>query len=210
MYQTSFKRLEDIYEPDLANKAWLRLDPKTGSSHRKTLEDHYEDISVLKLPDQVPENVRFHFDTARNLLLYSWFVWRFRAVATLYSYAGLELALRIRCLEAKVIEPNSRCGLRRLLKEAADRRWLDVTHLTEYINLDENQKAALERWRLVFDDDLAQNWAPQVDPSRFAEMLFNYIPGTRNELAHGTTNLWGNPLMTLLTCRDLIAQLFVA
>jgi len=203
-----FKSLEEVYGPDLANQAWVRIDSGAENIRARTIEDHYSDVSGLALSGGVPEEVRLHFDTARNLLLYSWFVWRFRSVSMLYAYAGLELALRLRCTQAGLIDPDDTPGLSYLLKKAMEWCWIDVSKLTEFKTIDRNQRAALERRRPVPGDEVALHWAPQVDPGEFAEMLFKYIPDLRNELAHGTNSQWGNPFVTLLTCRDLIDQLY--
>lgn len=198
----TLKPLETICEADPRQAAFGRLDRGATSTRSKTIEDHYSDVLLTALPDHAPEDIRTHFDIARNLLLYSWFVWRFAWAAQLYAYASLELALRRRASNDDAIDQDSLPGLGRLLR-------IDVERLDEYIELDRNQREALDRWLQVYPEgDLALNWAPQVDPAKYTAMLARSIPYFRNELAHGTTSLWGNPLGTIIRCRDLIAQVF--
>jgi hypothetical protein len=46
-----------------------------------TLAERYADVSQFELIQSVPLNVRVHFETAKNLYLYAWFVYRFYPVA---------------------------------------------------------------------------------------------------------------------------------
>jgi hypothetical protein len=205
----ALKPLAELCEADPRQAAFARLDRGAAEVRPKTIEDHYSDVLLTALPARVPEDVRTHFDIARNLLLYSWFVWRFLWAAQLYAYASLELALRTRAIRDGAIGRKSRANLDKLLRIALERRWIDVERLSEYIELDRNQKQALERWLRVYPEgDLALNWAPQVDPAKYTAMLAKAIPSSRNELAHGTTALWGNPFGTVVRCRDLISHVF--
>ncbi|MEP6875766.1 MAG: hypothetical protein ABI887_15505 [Burkholderiales bacterium] len=47
-----------------------------GTSRPFGQEDRYENISRFELHGDVCTDVRVHFDTARNLYLYAWFVVR--------------------------------------------------------------------------------------------------------------------------------------
>jgi hypothetical protein len=53
-------------------------------------------ISGLQLREWVPSDVRIHFETAKNVLLYAWCVYRFHMVAEQYALSTLEFALRER------------------------------------------------------------------------------------------------------------------
>lgn len=61
-----------------------------------TLADRYEDIRSFELNPAVPHSIRVHFETAKNLYLYSWFVYRFFPVAEQQALTSLEFALRER------------------------------------------------------------------------------------------------------------------
>ena len=51
-----------------------------GTSRPFGQEDRYENMSSFELLHEVPADERVHFDTARNLCLYAWFVYRFHVV----------------------------------------------------------------------------------------------------------------------------------
>jgi hypothetical protein len=65
--------------------------------------NRWEAISPLQLGPEVPEAIAIHFETAKNILLYAWFVYRFHMVAEQYVLSTLELALRERLLRDKLI-----------------------------------------------------------------------------------------------------------
>src|SRR5262249_31064556 len=68
----SFRDLARVFTVDPRYKSRAVLDPNTGV-RPMTIDDHWRDIDALVLHDGVPRLIRVHFDTARNLLLYSWF-----------------------------------------------------------------------------------------------------------------------------------------
>ena len=58
------------------------------------VSDIHKRLSDIVLTKEAPEDVRTAFETARNLMLYTWFVFEFQTVAELQAYGVLELALR--------------------------------------------------------------------------------------------------------------------
>jgi len=62
----------------------------------KALEDHYDAVARITLHDGVPRQIFVKFETAKNLNLFSWFVYRFHSAARSHVYECLEFALRIR------------------------------------------------------------------------------------------------------------------
>jgi hypothetical protein len=92
----ALKPLNEVFTPDSRHSIFVILDPKTGSIRPKTIEDHYSVIKNFNLDNTVPEEIYTHFETARNLLLYAWFVYRFIPVAEMQAYSSLEFALRAR------------------------------------------------------------------------------------------------------------------
>src|SRR5258706_5303251 len=60
------------------------------------LADLHERLSSWPFSKGVPENVKVQFETAKNLMLYAWFVFEFQTVAELQAFGALELALRQR------------------------------------------------------------------------------------------------------------------
>jgi hypothetical protein len=209
MDDDTLKPLDSIFEPDPLSRIWARIDMSAGEIHPKTLSDHYADVAALRLPANVPEEIRRHFDIARTALLYSWFAWNLRPVAELYAYVTLELALRHEAVKEGAIKKNQRTRFKKLLTLALDLRWIRVEDLTEYKTVDANQKAALERWSRVFssEPEFALNWAPQVDPSKYADMISKAMPFFRNILAHAVDEWHHNPGPVLARCKGLISQL---
>jgi len=61
-----------------------------------TLQDEHDDLASIRLNDGVPLVVAQLFETAKNVSLYSWFVYRFHPVSELVAFSALELALNLR------------------------------------------------------------------------------------------------------------------
>jgi hypothetical protein len=98
-------------------------DSRTHVFYKTDLRDQYEAIVCFILNLDVPTEVAIHFETAKNLYLYAWFVYRFYSVAEQQALASLEFALRERLQDfvaaemkkhPKAIEP----GLKKLLGHA--------------------------------------------------------------------------------------------
>ena len=81
-------------QPDERSASFVVVNRETGESRPRGLADEYAEIATLDLAAAVPEGVRVTFETAKNLLLYSWFCYRFMQVAELHGLGTLEMALR--------------------------------------------------------------------------------------------------------------------
>lgn len=90
------KRLEDICRPDERYQNRVDIDLSTGAVTPTTVESIYVLVEKIKLGAGVPDEVRSHFEIARNLALYSWFVYSFNVVAGMQAFASLEMAVRIK------------------------------------------------------------------------------------------------------------------
>ncbi len=77
-----------------APASFVRVDAATGLNRPLSQTDQYELVAEYTLSDAVSVDVRIVFDTARNLYLYAWFVYRFYNVAEQQVFACLEMALR--------------------------------------------------------------------------------------------------------------------
>lgn len=95
------KRLEDICQPDERNQHRVDIDHSTGAVTPTTVESIYVLVEDIKLSAGVPDEVRSHFEVARNLAVYSWFVYSFHEVAVMQAMASLEMAARAKTGEAK-------------------------------------------------------------------------------------------------------------
>ncbi len=81
-------------QPDIRYRGRVDLDQTTGTVCETTIESIYDLIQPLTLGSKVPDEVRSHFETTKNLALYSWFIYSFNVVAALHAFASLEMALR--------------------------------------------------------------------------------------------------------------------
>ena len=90
------KPLSEVCRPDIRYRSRVDLDKTTGAISETTIESLYSLIERLTLRPTVPAEVRNHFETAKNLALYSWFVYSFNVVAAMHAFSSLELALRMR------------------------------------------------------------------------------------------------------------------
>jgi hypothetical protein len=147
------KEIKDICAPDKF----------FGVGSRIPLETYHELIAQYQLDDCVPIQVKESFETARNLQLYGWFVYRFGLVAAKQSLAALELALRM-FATAKGCSQIS--GLRNLLQKAHKESWLN---LDEYGASGDNEKFITSLCNLR--NDFAHGSTMLMEPSAFISFL---------------------------------------
>jgi len=95
------KPLSEVCQPDIRYRSRADLDRTTGTVSETTIESLYSLIEPLVLPANVPDDVRSHFETAKNLALYSWFVYAFNVVAAMHAFASLEMAVRMKTNDDK-------------------------------------------------------------------------------------------------------------
>ncbi len=88
------KSLEEVCQPDVRFRNRVDLDHSTRTITETTIESIYRLVEPIQLSENVPEDVRSHFEIARNLALYSWFVYSFNVVAAMQAYSSLEMALK--------------------------------------------------------------------------------------------------------------------
>lgn len=88
------KKLEEVYLPDERNRNRYDLNHSTGTATPTTIESIYMIVESIHLSANVPDKVRSHFNVAKNLALYSWFVYSFNEVAAMQALASLEMAVR--------------------------------------------------------------------------------------------------------------------
>lgn len=188
----TLKLFDELFEPDLRQKYFALVNRNTGETRPITLRDKHEAVKAISLTQDVPEEIREHFDTARNLLVYSWFVYRFNQVAELHAFASLEFALKTKC-------GDSPKGLKKRLERAVERGWIMDSGFRYY------RPGAVED----LPGDEADSGNPDTkDVQEYCKTLVETMPFIRNELAHGSRMLHSNGLTTLAIVADLINQLF--
>ncbi len=188
-------------DPRYASRAVL--DSATGP-RPMTIEDHWQDISTLALHDGVPRVIRVHFETARNLLLYSWFAYRFQQVAEMHAYASIEYALRRRA----GFSIRARTSLKRLLVKAVREGWIRDEGFRHYRRIAE-RRAEFERDEAALVEKGLDS-ALASEAQSYARTISETLPFLRNKLAHGSGMLSPSGKRTLALCCDLITQLYPA
>lgn len=198
-------------------------DPRMGSGAYALdrLVGHHQAMSTLLLGTAVPEAVRVHFETAKNLFLYSWCVYRFYMVAEQYSLTTLEFALRSKFIAIGLIDADDGHipGFRHMLRVAQNKGLVSDARFTpreEAASRLAHHRHSVEMIKkmdelglseMIYDsssikpteEDLAINWLERIADS---------LPDTRNMHAHGTSNLYPTVLMTFVVVHNIIQQLF--
>jgi hypothetical protein len=190
-----FKPFSEIFEPSPQRKIF-----------KLTLEEHYDDIKEINLYDNVSERIRQYFDTARNLALYSWFVYSFTPVADFQAYACLEFAL---VQKTGKYVPGKFYSFKNLLEDAIERGWIKDIGFRYWRKLEARRKKYQEEQ----DDMLSQLGYPHestlpVDPQKYSKTLIKGFALVRNYLAHGTPMVWIWSSLTLNLVADCINQLY--
>lgn len=178
---------EHIHEPDPRNALTAWVDRTSGAIRPIQASDLHEAMAAYVLDPAVPEDIAQHFETVKNVYLYSWFIYRFQPVAELQSLACLEYALRVRLADeiraGKLKE--KRPGLQRLMRYAIDHS-------------------------LVKNEGFAR-WVRAQDPEwDLLASLEKALPQIRNDYAHGSYNLMPTALGIIELVHEAINQLFAA
>ncbi len=189
-----------------------------------TLADQHGELAAMVLNPCVPKAVRQLYETAKNVSLYSYFLYRFHQVAEAVAFQALEMAL---CSRYKADETEASSDriplLRRLMQIASERGWLKDTGFTLLPALaarrirDRQAFAALEVMRR--DPSIEEVALSEEEPTQaqiqaemanmhFVKMLTETVPDLRNGLAHGSAMLYPNSRYTLRIVCDAINQLY--
>lgn len=194
----ALKALADICTADSRQTSWVRLSSEDGSTRPLTLEDYHASIQQIVLDPGVPEDIRQHLETAKNLALYSWYVYRFTPVADLHAYAAFEWGLRVRLK----IPDDRRPSFKRLLAEAVNKGLLRTEDFKAF--------AEPDPFPIVTGNSLVDaNLPPMIHASpNFMRVFQEAIVTLRNILAHGSVSLWPSGIMTLSVIATAIDALF--
>jgi hypothetical protein len=201
----------------------LNADPRTNGL--ASLAEYQQEIAKFQLIDLVPYDVRVHFETAKNLYLYAWFVYRFFPVAEKHALASLEFALRLRLAPMFPNEfgPDAArpAGMRALLKRA--RRELLISN----DGLRATRRQALQRARERVSNQATRKlietgaefveyeaWDVELEPEDFSDdplgTFLKTLPGIRNDYAHGSATLHSSVLGMFEIVCDLVNDLYRA
>lgn len=221
-----FKSLEEIMTVDVRNTFFALRNRVTGDTRPRELKDHHESVSRFNLNEAVPEKVQSHFNTAKNVLLYTWFVYGFFPVAELYALNALELALKERIgedglkeLKKKLRKIGKRIGLQAYIEHAAANKWIKNEDFGAY------HRAPIERARMDYLarkseemhakglDSIEINYdeieVPPENTTDYLRVLQHRVHKIRNIHAHGEVMLYpASVWMTFEICSDFINALF--
>lgn len=228
--------LRNLHELSMPDVRMRYLSVRAGPVIRPLGQsDRHESIVDLQLLDRVPEHVRVHYDTARNLYLYAWHVYRFHVVAEHQALASLEMALRLALGERGVVDdegvviasskPGSKkrssrpAGLSQLMSMAARLGIITNAGLTrreQWAQRLAEERRSIEHVQYMEQNNLDRMVLPDTPAVPTAdELAFDWLqqfveglPKLRNEYAHGSQMLHANVLRTFQIVCDLINQIW--
>ncbi|MCG8089745.1 MAG: hypothetical protein JAY62_08355 [Candidatus Thiodiazotropha endolucinida] len=183
------KELDRITEADERQQHFAVVDNQTGEYRRLTLEDVYRQTESIQLHNPVPDKVKSHFSTAKNLLVYSWYHYPFNVTAQFLAFVTVEMALKDKF---KIEKYQS---FRSLIKLAVEEGMVKDDGFEHLYYKSETQEL-LEKEGMIED----------VRP--YVETLTDVMPKLRNELAHGGNMLHMNGAKSVKICADFINQLY--
>lgn len=190
------KPTDEATSPDPRMSFLVARDRATGEVEQLTLAHVHRELDAVTLVPGVPEDVREQFEIARNLALYSWFVYEFNAPAQLWALATLELGLRRRFNEPDGARaPN----LTKLLQRAAGEGLIDVQDL-----IDCGVPAPMSRQE---QRELVKTGKMPAALS-YRDRAIDFLAQFRNELGHGNRLLWPNTSVFIHATGRLLNSLF--
>lgn len=217
------RTIDSLHEADVRNGFFVRWDDASGTFRPIAAAEHLADVASFELDTRVPHPIRIHFETAKNLYAYAWFVYRFYPVAEQQALTSLEFALRERL--AVEVAQSSRVGtrlprgLKNLLAEARKRElvsndrfsWTGERALqrarqrAEFQQIEEMQRLGLTTVEVDYSnveplpEDFDQDWIGT---------FIDALPSIRNAYAHGSSILHNSVLHTFEVVSELINQIF--
>lgn len=213
-----------VSEPDSRTHLFVQLDKRTGLVSPRVIEDQFQAIVGFVLNDSVPDEVLIHFETAKNLYLYAWFVYRFYPIAEQQALASLEFALRERFPDFVVAEKKKHRmgwepGLKQLLgyaiKEGFVRnedfstreRWARKRAERRYIyeRREEMRRTGINS--LEIDPSKAIVTQEDLDFDRL-QVFLEVVPTIRNDYAHGSATLKNDVLNSFEFVSEIINQIY--
>ena len=167
----------------------------------RSLAQLHDIVSGITLNDTAPENVQRQFNIARHAFIYAWYCHDFHAVASLYGFLAIELALshRVKAVQPSLFEGGRKPTLYPLLRVAVLERWI----IDGGFQI-ENQ-ATLE-----IPEKIAARFPTIPEDQRYCYMLLDVLPELRNGAAHGNYSVTLGVSHELARASELINQLYPA
>lgn len=201
-----FKPLSELIEPDGSSTCYAVRDPSHPEGFRAiTLEDTYRSVEVLRLPEDVPPEIRGYFDTARTLWVYGWFHYPFYTWAAVHADFSCEMGLRAR-LKGDV---NPKMPLHSMLRLAVEKGLLHANGFTRLRN-----RHVSRAWMNELLEEIGYRMPSTSEPENPHQVVSTYL-NTFRELrnmrvhAEGLSYMpSGSGFVSLEFARDLLTQLF--
>lgn len=214
--------VEHICEPDPRQYHFVLMDQESKSFRPITIDDYHAAVSKVNLNMTVPEKIVIHFEIAKNLYLYAWFIYRFYPVAEHHAFACLEFALRTRYkneIPKKYFQRSKEPGLRSLMRYAIDsghikntgfQEWHEtVEQRAQYRYAQEKFDEMREKGLSQMDIDYSKAEITDVDKNlNYVQILLDTLPYLRNHYAHGTPILKNDVLSTIKIVSEIINQIY--
>lgn len=216
--------LEYICEPDPRNAMLVLCDLENKSSSPLSIDYFHKKMASFALNPAVPMEIAIQFETAKNLYLYSWYIYRFYSVAEQHSLFCLEYALRERLsveIHSGKIKPQQ-VRLHYLFKYAIDHGLVKNEGYSAWQNrgaINSLRRVQAERTREAIEKNMTSGCFTLNESDiqvTEEDMHWDYIgdllkmlPKIRNEYAHGSPMLhnWSAPTIEIVC--ETINQLFV-
>lgn len=197
-----------------------------------SIEQLHEAIDEYRLDKSIPENIRIQFATVKNLILYSYYVYRFFPVAKHQLFVVLEHAIKA-CIGEQVLQDYKKAKNRKQGKNSHRFSMglkLSLHYLVEH-DLIKNEdfrvwqegkaREAWARYRIQvskkMDEENLQCYEldeNEVDYDGFnyehdyVSVLANILPKVRNSLAHGSNYLSASTVHDLEVVTTIINKIF--
>lgn len=219
-----FKTLDDVLNSDSRWDAMVLVNRETGEVRPTALLDHYGRVNEFILSNTVPEAIRSQFNIAKNLLLYSWFIYPFFSVAEMHVMGVLELSLRTRIGVAGMKDlkrMKKRHGLFSYIEYARGKGWIRNEDFSAYHRapfdigrqnylaqkIGEMQERGLKEIQIDYDE----SEIPTENPVDYIGILLDTVNEIRNIHAHGDPMLYpASAWQSFEMCCDFVDALYRA
>lgn len=200
MSEEQLKTLAHVTRADERAALFSMTDLATGLARPLALADLHSRAAAIDLHVGVPEAIRSHFATAKNLLLYAWFYYPFTVTAHFMSMISIEYALRTKYECGRSVSFKEL--VRRAVKEGlvSDRGFSHI------------------RARAIDANRAEPSWMPTVAadvddvsgaPKKYVDELIEVLPSLRNTYAHGRHTVQPFSSLSVQIAADFINQLYV-
>lgn len=195
-----FKQLDEIEKSDPRTHAFVIYDETLGDYRDKEISDVHKRLEEIQLEDYVPQEIRDHFITSKHLVLYSWYVYRFNAVADLHAVTSLEYALKIKSRKEGM-------GLARLIAHAVENGWIEDADFSIHRHKTKIRKEERQQIHGILGVELADTDNP-ID-GEYTSILSKSLPFLRNDYAHGSSTIGPSSYSKLTIVAEFINKIFM-